>query len=229
MINENILQSQNCSFTFSTKIDWSILNTNIQSILLTAVLLITVVSLGCLFWKFILPLIRDKKWEAVEVNIRLGDIGNVTIRPNHEIMRIAHEGWIEIITRKAGLKFDEDNDVILEIYNSWYELFKEFRELAKTIPAEKIREYEDARTVMEIFIRSLNEGLRPHLTKYQAKYRKWYEKAINENSNKSPQEIQKMYPEYNELIKDLKEVNDQMVLFAEALRLIAHGKPRNKQ
>src|SRR3972149_8821987 len=100
-----------------------------------------------LFWK--------KTWEPVEVNIPIGNIGNVTIRPNHEIIRIAHQAWIELITRKAGLMFDENYDVIFEIYNSWYELFREFRSLTKSIPAEKIRENEDARRLVDILIRAL--------------------------------------------------------------------------
>ena len=169
-----------------------------------------------LFWK--------KTWEPVEVNIPIGNIGNVTIRPNHEIIRIAHQAWIELITRKAGLMFDENYDVIFEIYNSWYELFREFRSLTKSIPAEKIRENEDARRLVDILIRALNEGLRPHLTQWQAKFRRWYTAEVDKHPEKTPQEIQRLYPEYNMLIEDLKGVNQQMVEFAEALRKIGHGK-----
>jgi len=202
------------------------LNTILQSFLLTVILIITTISLLGIFWKYILPLFRDKKWEAVEVNIQLGNIGNVSIRPNHEIMRIAHQGYVEIITRKAGLKFEEEHDLIVEVYDSWYNLFKEFRALTKSIPAQNIREYEDARTAMDVFIQALNLGLRPHLTKYQAKFRRWYKKEEAKHQDRTPQEIERMYPDYQELVTDLKRVNAQMLLFGEALRTIAYGKKR---
>ena len=164
-----------------------------------------------------------RTWEPVEVNIPIGNIGKITIRPNHEIIRIAHQAWTELITRKAGLLFDEDHDVIVEVYNSWYELFREFRNLTKSIPAEKIRENMDARKLVDIMIRALNEGLRPHLTEWQAKFRRWYTAEAERYVEKSPQEIQKLYPDYKKLVDDLKKVNKQMVEFSASLGKIAHG------
>jgi len=166
---------------------------------------------------------RGQTWEPVEVNISMGNIGQVTIRPNHEVVRIAHQGWTELITRKAGLMFDEENDVIIEIYNSWYELFREFRSLIKSVPAEKMREFEDAKQLVDILIRALNVGLRPHLTQWQAKFRRWYTAELEKHPEKSPQQVQRLYPEYENLVDDLKNVNQQMVEFAEALRRIGHG------
>jgi hypothetical protein len=166
---------------------------------------------------------RGRKWEPVEVNISIGNIGNVTIRPNHEIVRIAHQGWTELITRKAGLMFDEENDVIVEIYNSWSELYREFRNLTKSIPAEKIRESEDAKQLVIILIQALNVGLRPHLTQWQAKFRRWYTAELEKHPEKDPQQIQRLYPEYDKLVADLKKVNQQMVEFAEALSRVGHG------
>lgn len=167
-----------------------------------------------------------RAWEPVEVNISIGNIGKVTIRPNHEIVRVAHQAWTELVTRKAGLLFDEDHDVIVEVYNSWYELFSEFRNLTKSIPAEKIREFEDARRLVDIMICALNKGLRPHLTQWQAKYRRWYTSEADKHQEKTPQEIQRSYPDYKVLVEDLKKVNQQMVEFAEALRNIGHGKTK---
>jgi hypothetical protein len=219
----NLTQINSCSLVSLFGLDLWQVNDVIQSVSITLILIITMITVVGLFWKFVIPLFRDKKWEAVELNIQLGDIGNVTIRPNHEIMRVAHQGWVEIITRKAGLSFDEEHDVIIEVYDSWYKLFKEFRDLTKSIPAEKIRENDDARKAMDVFIRALNGGLRPHLTCYQAKFRRWYENASTKHPDKTPQEIQKMYPGYEELVNDLKRVNSQMLSFGEALRTIAYG------
>ena len=191
------------------------------------------IQIGPVFWLILLFVasifwvarqwFREKIWEPVEVNISMGNIGKVTIRPNHEVARIAHQGWTELITRKAGLIFDEENDVIVDIYNSWYALFLEFRSLTKSVPAEKIRESKDAKQLVDILIQALNVGLRPHLTQWQAKFRRWYTAELEKHPEKSPQQIQKLYPEYDTLVYDLKNVNQQMIEFAKALRKIGHG------
>ena len=48
------------------------------------------------------------------------------------------ELWVELNTRKIGLEFDQENDVIVEVYDSWYEYFRVARELIKDLPIEKI-------------------------------------------------------------------------------------------
>lgn len=166
-----------------------------------------------------------KKWETVEVNIALANIGKVCIRPNHEVARIAHQAWAEIVTRSAGLHFNEKDDVIVEVYNSWHQLFGELRDLAKSAPAEKLRESPDARKLISILVRTLNEGLRPHLTHWQARFRRWYGEQLQapENASRTPQEIQQDYPEYEHLVEGLKTVNAQMMQFANELQKIAQG------
>jgi len=74
--------------------------------------------------------------------------------------------------------------------------------------------------------RVLNEGLRPHLTRFQGKFRKWYAKELDkdENTELSPQEIQAKYPEFKELIKSMKEVNILLRTYAEELnKFIYHA------
>ena len=67
-----------------------------------------------------------------------------------------------------------------------------------------------------LILKILNEELRGHLTKWQARFRKWYKE--NENIiGEDPQEIQKKYPQYKELVKDLKRVNNNMIIFTEEL------------
>ncbi len=76
-------------------------------------------------------------------------------------------------------------------------------------------------------MRALNEGLRPHLTKWQAKFRRWYdsEVASEDHKGRSPQEIQRLYPEYGELVADLRKVNEEFVRFADSLeKIVKDGK-----
>ncbi len=166
---------------------------------------------------------KGPKWKPVEVEASIANLGSIKLVPDNEIIRTAHFAWAELITRKAAQPFDSDNDVIVEIYDSWRELFTEFRELTKSIPAEEVRNNIDAQKLVELLVDALNKGLRPHLTKWQAKYRRWYNDESSKHPELSPQEIQRLFPNYNDLVDDLKLVNSELIGFAEALRKIAHG------
>lgn len=136
------------------------------------------------------------------------------LKVGYEIQEIAYNIWVELITRKIAVPLEED-DVIIEIYDSWYSAFNAIREQLKTVPGKCLG---DAEKLIDITTRVLNEGLRPHLTKWQAKFRSWYE---NENSDENPQDLQKHYPEYDELMNDLKKTNKNMIIFADKLKEIA--------
>jgi hypothetical protein len=178
---------------------------------------------------FLLKLKGGKFWhryDVVEGEIPIAGLGKVKIKPNNETIHIAYQAWTELITRKVALPYDEDNDVIVEVYNSWYSAFGILRELAKNIPAHKLRNDKNSKELVDVMITVLNKGLRPHLTKWQARFRRWYqqEKEAQENVNLSPQEIQKKYAEYRELVKDMKTVNQIMLKYAEWLEKIFKGK-----
>ncbi len=117
------------------------------------------------------------------------------------------------------MPFDLENDVIVEVYNSWYVLFGEIRNLVKEIPAGQIKD-ENTQKLVNLLVDSLNKGLRPHLTKWQAKFRKWYDNEVKKHDDKTPQEIQKMYPLHNDLIHDLLVINQQMVAYTVELKKI---------
>lgn len=187
-------------------------NIIVASILIILIVIVIYFIYGTI--KFFLK----KKFKIVTMNINIANIGSVSIEKNRDISKIAHKAWVEIMTRKVGLLFEEDKDVIVEVYNSWYALFGIIRELLKEIePRKKDTEIEK---LEDILIKTLNYGLRPHLTKWQAKFRRWYEQeiGIEENQKLSPQEIQKKYDKYDELVEDLKKTNKQMVQFAEELK-----------
>lgn len=187
--------------------------------------LVIISMIGILYFGYRVWRHHRHSWKSVEVEISLGKIGKVKIVPNHEVIRIAHQAWTELTTRKAGLIFDERHDVIIEVYDSWYALFKELRALTKTVPAEQLRQSEDAKQLVNILVKAMNDGLRPHLTEWQAKYRRWYlsEEKKDSNESKTPQAIQMTYPEYDSLIESLKLVNRQMIEFTTALKTIAQG------
>lgn len=169
---------------------------------------------------------RLPSWSVVEADVQLGGIGKVKIRPSYEDIQVAHKAWVELVTRKAALPFDKDHDVISEVYNSWYALFQEMRSLTKTIPAERVRQSKDTQELVRLLVSALNDGLRPHLTKWQARFRHWYNEALKTDVHKSPQELQREFPQYQELVDDLVNVNKQLVDYADVIRRIAHGQDR---
>lgn len=164
------------------------------------------------------------KYEVVRLNVELGSVGSVELRPNNEDVQIAHRIWTELITRKAAQPIDIENDVIAEIYSSWYALFGRVRQLISDIPGHMLRKEKSTQALVLIATQTLNSGLRPHLTRWQARFRHWYDDCPHEMKKKCPQECQRGFPEYAQLIADMKTVNVQLIQYAAELEKIIHGR-----
>lgn len=164
-----------------------------------------------------------RHFELVNLQIELGNIGSITLQPNTKDIQIAHGVWTELVTRKAALPIDDQHDVILEVYNSWYALFGRVRQLVSEIPGNILRREESTQKLVIILTESLNKGLRPHLTQWQAKFRNWYDQHKSQLNEMSPQELQRQFPEYEALISDMKEVNAKMTGYAAELQKIIYG------
>jgi hypothetical protein len=136
-----------------------------------------------------------------------------------EIKIFAKRIYIELITRKVAIPVDEDNDVIEEIYNSWYTLFCVFRDELKSLPVDCFNDIGNPESITGLAMKILNDILRPHLTEHQAKFRSWLKMAKQnpKYKNMSPQELQKKYPDYATLMKSLKETNEMHIVCADKL------------
>lgn len=147
------------------------------------------------------------------------------VERNNDNLYIANRIYIELTTRKAAILIDENNDVIEEVYNSWYQLFGIIREEIKSLPGKYLREHDPTTALIGLTRKILNEALRPHLTEHQARYRRWLEteKANPSNKGKSPQELQKNYPGYVNLIASMKNVNRVLIAYAEELDKLIKG------
>lgn len=170
-----------------------------------------------------------EKAELVSVEVEFGTNG-ISNKAKYEIKKfdeniyIANRIYIELVTRKAALEINPDEDVIDDVYNSWYELFRIIRTEIKAIPAKYLKdETYTTNSLIELTMKILNEGLRPHLTKYQAGFRKWYLSAKDEK-DVSPQEVQKQFPQFDELVGDLKRVNRVLYDYSEQLKKIIYNK-----
>ena len=167
-------------------------------------------------------------WRVTKANFSFAGCGQVEICPSNDVAQIAHNAWVELKSRKAAIPFDPEHDVIAEIYNSYYELFRILRELAKTVPPRSVRAASDTPQIVDALMGALNDGLRPHLTRWQARFRRWYDLRLSdpETALMSPQEVQREFPEYDTLVADLFSVSVGLSQFADELRRIAHERRR---
>jgi hypothetical protein len=166
------------------------------------------------------------RWQSMEVEISGTPKMTFKVERNHENLFIANRIYIELTTRKAAIPIDENNDSIEEIYDSWYTLFGIIREEIKSVPGKYLKDHDPTKALIGLSRRILNDGLRPHLTEHQAKFRKWIENAKEKESNKkiSPQDLQKQYPDFENLVKSMKEVNLILANYANELDKLIKGK-----
>lgn len=187
---------------------------------LSIILIILAIFVGVFLWNKCIKHTVNKSLMVDEVLLGIGN-SQVKLKYNKKTQEIAYKLWVELSTRKIGLNFDPENDVIFEVYDSWYDFFSIARELMKEIPAERLKYSSE---LIELTEAVLNKGLRTHLTIWQAKFRKWYNENVHTNLGKTPQQIQEMYPYYEELKKDLIDTNTRMIEYKHLMERIAFGK-----
>ncbi len=152
----------------------------------------------------------------------------ISFKPNLRDQEIAYKIWVELSTRKIGLPIDLEHDVISEVYDSWYNFFSITRELIKDIPVSKLKN-PSTKQIITLSISVLNEGLRPHLTNWQARFRRWYDKQLESTAEDiDPQSIQAKYPRFDDLKKDLEAVNKRLIRYREKMRELVLGLPEEK-
>ena len=80
------------------------------------------------------------------------------------------------------------------------------------------------RAIVNLSIDVLNDGLRPHLTKWQARFRRWYDRELKKydedlsSSVLDLQEIQKSFPAYSELKTDMERVNKSLMNYRKKMQ-----------
>lgn len=160
---------------------------------------------------FQLPMRFWKTFEINEAEFGLGD-QKIKLSPNITDQQIAYKIWVELSTRKIGIPIDIENDVVSEVYDSWFSFFSVTRELIKDIPVQKFRR-KDTEQIVRLSIEVLNQGIRPHLTQWQARFRRWYDNQlkIEANAEVNPQDIQKKFPQFAELKRDMLIVNQRLI------------------
>lgn len=197
--------------------DWALIFTikPIPFFVLAFIIALAFIAVRILLWK------RLSRFEIDSAEFGIGD-QKISFRPNTTDRQIAYSIWVELSTRKVGLPIDPEHDVIEEIYNSWYTFFGVTREMIKDIPISKVRG-DSTSQIISLSVEVLNEGLRPHLTKWQARFRHWYEKQMETKSDADPQSVQKNFPAYDELVADLLTVNQRLIKYREKMNELARS------
>ena len=172
-----------------------------------------------------MKILKHLKFHDAEIEISGNPKIKFKIERNDENLFIANRIYIELTTRKAALEIDE-NDVIEEIYNSWYILFGVIREEIKSLPGKYLREHDATLSLIGLTRKILNDGMRPHLTVYQAQFRAWLieAKKVPQNASLSPQALQQKYPDYKNLFFSIKQVNKTLIGYADELDKLIKGK-----
>lgn len=177
---------------------------------------------GVLVWRLTIGGFSLRSFEIDQAEIGVGKT-KVRFKPNSTDRQVAYAIWVELSTRKIGLPIDFNNDVIIEIYDSWYNFFSVTRELVKSVPAAQVRRG-STQAIIKLSIEVLNEGLRPHLTKWQARFRHWYERELKKYDEASgeevldPQQLQSKFPQYDELKADMESVNRALERYRHKMR-----------
>jgi hypothetical protein len=183
-------------------------------VILAAIFLSRLIGMPRRFWK---------TFEINEAEFGLGD-QKIKLSPNVTDQQIAYKIWVELSTRKIGIPIDTSNDVISEIYDSWFNFFSVTRELIKDVPVQKFRR-KDTEQIVRLSIEVLNQGIRPHLTLWQARFRRWYENQLKleANADVHPQDIQRKFPQFPDLERDLLEVNQRLINYRQKMYEIIKG------
>jgi hypothetical protein len=186
------------------------------------ILIVSLLIMLAILWRYS-SFFQLDSFEIDEAEFGIGS-QKIKLKPNNLDAQIAYQIWVELSTRKVGLPIDQDKDVIDEVYNSWYKFFEVTRDLIKEIPAAKIKR-DETRRLINLSIDVLNKGVRPHLTTWQARYRRWNTMALDkpENADKTPQQIQQEYPQYQELLKDLLQINLKLIEYRKTMYRLASG------
>ncbi|MDE2078940.1 MAG: hypothetical protein KGI73_00985 [Patescibacteria group bacterium] len=165
---------------------------------------------------------RSPNFEIDTAEMGIGS-HKISFKPNLRDQEIAYKIWVELSTRKIGLPIDLEHDVISEIYDSWHNFFSITRELIKDIPVNKVKN-QSTRKIITLSITLLNKGLRPHLTTWQARFRRWYDRQLeNAKDDVDPQSIQAKYPRFKELKEDMETVNKRLILYREKMHELVLG------
>ena len=185
---------------------------------------IVLATIGLAAWRWRSGALTFRDFEIDQSEIGLGQ-NKLRFKPNLTDRQVAYAIWVELSTRKIGLPIDFEHDVVSEIYDSWFSFFTVTRELIKSVPVQQMR-HRSTREIVHFSVEILNEGIRPHLTQWQARFRRWSEFQLEKKGDEvavliEPQTLQGQFPKYEELRADMERVNQNLIRYRQKMRELA--------
>jgi hypothetical protein len=157
-----------------------------------------------------------KKIKATKLSVGLPfDLGHLDFEPDEVQQRAAWELYVELTTRVAVQPLGADEGLMREALSSFYILFGATREILRHAGPEVAQ---GPNSFGPVAIEVLNKGLRPFLSK-------WHPLLLaheqSRSSGVSARDHERAWDRAAELRKELAEVQEQMLIYAEALGKIA--------
>jgi len=148
-----------------------------------------------------------------------------TARPalSEPARQLAYTFYMDMTNRKVALPIDWDNDTLSDIYASWKTFFDNSVALLKHFP---VKQAVEARSVIQLLQEVLHQVLRPHLTRWQAAYRRWHDthNPRKEFRKLRPQDVQRHYPQFTALRSDFEATQTKVTDYARKLESLIYAK-----
>jgi hypothetical protein len=146
--------------------------------------------------------------------------------------QIALAALAQLETYQIARGFDSEADNLTKVYAAAYRMFQDMRRLMGELPADEFARGSLTESVFDIFKQILNGSLRPHLTKWPERYEEWRKRFAKTKAGKklSPQQLQKRFPQWQSLERDLKQVSKHLQTDARKLKslILTKRKPKNR-
>ena len=164
-----------------------------------------------------------EKIKATKLTVGLPfNLGQLEFEPDETQQRAAWELYVELTTRIAVQPLGPDEGLIREALSSLYNIFGATREILREAGPSVAQ---GPNSFGPVAIEVLNKGLRPFLTK-------WYPLLLA-YEQKRPEDVsardhERSWEKASEFRSELAQIQEQMMIYAEALARIAGVKPGNR-
>ena len=171
-----------------------------------------------LYWKVLENLLGipdGMTSSSLDVSVERRRTANPQLLPE-PARQLAYTFFMDMTNRKVALPIDWKDDTLSDVYASWKRFFDNSVSLLKNFPVEQATE---SRPIIHLLQEILHQVLRPHLTRWQAAYRRWYETnhTRKELRNLRPQEVQRHFPDFAALRNDFEATQGKVRNYAQRL------------
>lgn len=165
-----------------------------------------------LFFTFVLTSFLGKRYSLRVDNFNLGGINVIFDKSNQIFIKTV---GTYISSKRSLFKFNEQRDNIFEVLNTYYDVYNVIRKNLELLDSE-----EDNKLYEISF--GILKHINVFLTKHQNDYRRWYDKVVSDNRivlkdapdiivhKTTIETIQKRYYRYDEILSDIKNLNQYM-------------------